>query len=676
MSLRTRRGLALAASFMFAATACGTGNVPSPSSSATAGGSASAGASSSASQGAASSDLTFLLDDDPSTFAGAPDDLPTTWVAGEVYSTLYGFDAKLSYLPSLADGAPQTSADGLTWTVKLKKGVKFHDGSPMTSADVKFSFDIVLSKNCTQNPDLCSAISDNVQSITAPDESTVVFQLKQKYAPFLGQGLGTVYILPKAAVEASAAKITQGASAAAADLKAAFEKVNTATNADACSAKTPPPSCDPGAYVSDMEAALTKAGVTLPDKAKYTDPKTSQLDPTTYGQALFKQLTDANTTAGATAVDAIAAALKLTDFARKPIGTGPFAFTSYQVGQKVTLTRFDDYFGGPTNMTPAQVKQLPAHAYGIIIKEAAAAVAALAKGDLNWVEKIESQDAYKQVKDNASLQFANYPDNGYYYIGFNMRPGHPYADKNLRTAFTMCIDHDKTVAAATDGNGIPVYADIPPFSWAFDPNVPKYTLDVAGAKKLIESSGWTLGSDGVYAKAGKKLSTKLYVRAGKPARIKFAQLAQNQLKACGISVDIVQGDLTTVLIPQVLDYPNNFETYLGGWSTAFDPDDYSIFHSSAITSKDNPSANNFVAWNNPQADQLLTQGRQELDQAKRKAIYFQFQTLIHDEAPYYFLWADAAHSGLTKSVHPVNGSLSLDTVGYYWNSDAWAVTPK
>jgi len=68
------------------------------------------------------------------------------------------------------------------------------------------------------------------------------------------------------------------------------------------------------------------------------------------------------------------------------------------------------------------------------------------------------------------------------------------------------------LTSPTSGFGIPVYADIPPASWAYNTAVPKYTLDVAGAKTLIESSGWALGSDGIYAKAGKKLSTTLYVR--------------------------------------------------------------------------------------------------------------------------------------------------------------------
>ena len=157
--------------------------------------------------------------------------------------------------------------------------------------------------------------------------------------------------------------------------------------------------------------------------------------------------------------------------------------------------------------------------------------------------------------------------------------------------------------------------------------------------------------DGVYAKDGQRLSSILYVRVGRPQRLAFAELARDQLKECGIEVEVQEGDLNTVLIPKVLDYPNDFDTYLGGWSTALDPDDYSIFHSSEIPSKETPSANNFPGWKNDEADRLLKEGREELDQEKRKQIYAEFQDLIHDELPYYFTWADLAHTGLSKSSH-------------------------
>src|SRR6266536_3347689 len=151
-----RRALAMLGVLAIVAGACG----PATSTSSP-GGAPASGAPSTAPTTAAVGDFKFVVDSEPTTLATEPDDLPTSWIVAEIYSTLYQPNYKIEYVPLLASAAPDISADGLTWTVKLRDGVKFHDGSAMTSADVKFSYDLHLSKNCRGNPDTCSAISDN-----------------------------------------------------------------------------------------------------------------------------------------------------------------------------------------------------------------------------------------------------------------------------------------------------------------------------------------------------------------------------------------------------------------------------------------------------------------------------------------------------------------------------------
>src|SRR5258708_36919170 len=56
------------------------------------------------------------------------------------YNQLVRFDPDMTPTPELAESW-ETSKDGLTWTFKLRQGVKFHDGQEVTSADVKFTFD-------------------------------------------------------------------------------------------------------------------------------------------------------------------------------------------------------------------------------------------------------------------------------------------------------------------------------------------------------------------------------------------------------------------------------------------------------------------------------------------------------------------------------------------------------
>ena len=681
MSLFKKRSLVLFSAFAIAVSACGGSTTSTPPSVAPSGASQAPGDSIPVSTDGTGT-WSFVVDSEPTTLAGAPDDLPTSWITGLIYTALYQPNYKVAYVPLAADGQPEVSADGLTWTVKIKSGIKFHDGSPLTADDVKFSFDLLGSKNCRVNPDSCSAVSDNVASVTVKDPLTVVFVLKQPYAPFLSSALGTL-IMPKAAIEASFARFQAAAgSIPIADVTALVKEVGDATTADACTAPAdapkdwaPPASCLFSTYTAKLEAMLDSAKITKVNKAGYNTGGTTgtDFDPESYAQGLYGQITDLETTLSTSAIDQIAAAQRIIDFGQNPVGAGPYKFVKYTAGESVELAAFRDYFGGSTKVDPAKI---PAKAFAVVIRDSAAATAALGTDTIQWQPKIES-DAFTTLKGNSKVQVAEYADNGYYFIGFNVRDGQLYADKALREAFSMCIDHDQSVNVATGGNGVPVYANTPPFSWAFNPDVKKYVLDVAGAKTKIEASGWALGSDGIYAKAGKRLSSILYVRVGRPQRLAFAQLAKDQLKACGIDITVQEGDLNTVLHPKVLDYPNAFDLYLGGWSTALDPDDYSIFNSGEIPTAQNKQANNFVGWKNTTADQLLSDARKEPDQAKRKDLYFQFQTLIHDELPYYFLWADKAHTGLSARIGTQNEPLDLTSVGIdYYNQDAWTITPN
>src|SRR6266508_3356406 len=63
-----------------------------------------------------------------------------------MYNQFVRFDPDMTPVPELAESW-QVSPDGLTWTFKLRPGVKFHDGQEMTSADVKFTFDRLFEKS-------------------------------------------------------------------------------------------------------------------------------------------------------------------------------------------------------------------------------------------------------------------------------------------------------------------------------------------------------------------------------------------------------------------------------------------------------------------------------------------------------------------------------------------------
>jgi peptide/nickel transport system substrate-binding protein len=99
-----------------------------------------------------------------------------------VYSYLMRLDEKLGVQPDLAASMPTTSPDGKQVTFKLRAGVKFQNGDPLTSADVKYTFDRILD---TKTAAVARSFFADVDTITAPDDSTVVFNLKNPNAALI-----------------------------------------------------------------------------------------------------------------------------------------------------------------------------------------------------------------------------------------------------------------------------------------------------------------------------------------------------------------------------------------------------------------------------------------------------------------------------------------------------------
>jgi peptide/nickel transport system substrate-binding protein len=106
---------------------------------------------------------------------------PTSIVAPKIFESLLTYEtADMIPRPGVAESW-SSSDDKMTWTFKLRKDVKFHDGKPMTSADVKYSMDKVVGKFHSRGRKVMKLI----ESVEAPDDYTVVFKLKSEVPFFL-----------------------------------------------------------------------------------------------------------------------------------------------------------------------------------------------------------------------------------------------------------------------------------------------------------------------------------------------------------------------------------------------------------------------------------------------------------------------------------------------------------
>ena len=120
-------------------------------------------------------------------------------IAQSVFDRLVQTDAAINMEPALA--VSWTNIDPLTWHVKLREGVKFHDGNPLTAEDVIFS--LTRAKDIPNSPAPFSGNVASIDSMKALDDLTIEFKTKKPTPDFMEQ-IGFVYIVEK--------KVAEGAS--------------------------------------------------------------------------------------------------------------------------------------------------------------------------------------------------------------------------------------------------------------------------------------------------------------------------------------------------------------------------------------------------------------------------------------------------------------------------------
>jgi peptide/nickel transport system substrate-binding protein len=126
-------------------------------------------------------------------------DTASSQPTGLMFEALLGSKPNGDLTPLLAAEVPKPSGDGLTYTFKLRKGLKWSDGTPLTSDDVLFTYSLHWDpKYKAVNSPRRSDMTTYVESISAPDPETFVMKATKVYAPFLvniggpGFGMGIV----------------------------------------------------------------------------------------------------------------------------------------------------------------------------------------------------------------------------------------------------------------------------------------------------------------------------------------------------------------------------------------------------------------------------------------------------------------------------------------------------
>ena len=314
---------------------------------------------------------------------------------------------------------------------------------------------------------------------------------------------------------------------------------------------------------------------------------------------------------------------KGSDFARNPIGSGPYKFVEWQASDYIMLEAFDDYYRG----TP-EIKQVVYK----IIPDANTLLAQFEAGDVHIYDRAQPnqyQPLLTLQEDGQAIEVHQYPSFLYVHADFNLNLP-VFEDKAVRQALNYAFPQEEFIETVLGGVGTPAYSDTPPMSWAYNPNVKQYPYDPERAEQILEDAGWVRGDDGVREKDGVRLAFTMTTIAGHPTYESYQDVAKQEWEAIGAEVEIENYDggrfgevLTGV----------EFEMIIFGWASGFDPDSNAIWHSSQIG-----AGQNYVGYNNSRVDELLTAGLKEADREDRIEIYHEVQEILSEEVPSLFVF--------------------------------------
>ncbi len=173
------------------------------------------------------------------------------------------------------------------------------------------------------------------------------------------------------------------------------------------------------------------------------------------------------------------------------MGTGPYMFTSWTKGQEIVLDRFDDYWN--TERANA-VKQFVVK----IILDEATIVQALTTGEVDGVFGTAlSGKSVQALTGVDAVSVYRAPSYQVHYLTINTQKP-PFDDPRVRQAISMAIDKDGLLQSTWGGIGqAPIKSPATPAMWTYEKDafqaawdgLPEYTVDIEGAKALIDEAG-------------------------------------------------------------------------------------------------------------------------------------------------------------------------------------------
>jgi len=349
------------------------------------------------------------------------------------------------------------------------------------------------------------------------------------------------------------------------------------------------------------------------------------------------------------------------DFDRQPVGSGPYRLREWAPKSHVTLERNDRYaWGAPVFKHRAAA--YPERVTFRLVPEASTRLATLETGEVHVAEEISPEDVdWVSQRPNLRVLRQIIPGTTAQLMMNTTRP--PLDDVRVRRAVLTAVNQDELTHVLFRGALTPARTPLAPGTLGFDERLAAaYRFDTNRARALLDDAGWKLGPAGLRARSGQTLEISINI-VGTPIQTlpaKVAELVQAQLRDVGITLSIKQMDTASLF---ALLRQGGHQMVLG-WRGGSDPDVMRPLFHSAFFGK-SPVAR--ILFRDEHLDQLLTQGAQELNRARRQVIYREAQEIVLRNALVVPLWNRHALVGASARLR----DLALDPQGSLSLYDAW-----
>lgn len=354
--------------------------------------------------------------------------------------------------------------------------------------------------------------------------------------------------------------------------------------------------------------------------------------------------------------------IRSSEFARHPVGSGPFRFVRWVPGSLFEIAADTAHYSGRPHLDRIIWSFSPDYT---------ASVTKLFAGEADFIEYLRPEGV-AELSKHPDLELFRFPSLNEGYLVFNLRdPKHPsrphpiFGDRTVRRALSMAVDRKRLVASVFDSLAVLSIGPEPRNLATADSTLAMIPFNVARAKQLLDSLGWRdHDGDGVRDKNGVPLRFTLMAPTSSAVRVRISVLLQQMFAQVGAKVDLQQTEMNFFLDRQ---HDGQFDAMVN--SLFLDPSPSSIRQTWGMKNARTPNDDNIGSYMSPVFDALVDSAVLATDPTRSETFYHRAYQTIIDDAPAIWLYEVPGMGAINKRIHPAG----VRADGWWADLAAWSI---